>query len=402
MSTPSGDRDFYRDYDMGAPELNTAQYDDILDDLVRNCPVARSEDGEGYWVVNRYADVLRAAGDWRTFTSRTGMMPNRPPDMPLWYPIESDPPLHDELRKVLDPFLTPNVLAEFEPAIRAIANELIDSFIEDGKVELVGQFANLLPGQVFCSVVAGMPAEDMPYLQERFQAGIVGPLELRGVAMTDALNYMTKYLETRAQEPPRGDVVDAILAFEWDGEPGYEFVDRAGSLAALTQGGIGTTGMIFAGALYHLAKHPDDRHRLVDDPSLQAGALEEFLRYYASAPQLARRATKDTEVAGTPIAEGDVVVLSYGAASRDPAVCPNPKHLDIERSPNRHLAFGAGKHRCAGLHLARLNLQVGLEVFLARIPDFDVPENFVPDYQVGVTRDMKSLPLIFAGDRAAA
>lgn len=250
MSEPAWDRDFYGDYDMGAEELNTEQYDEILDDLVRNCPVARSEVGEGYWVVNRYADVLKAAGDWRTFTSRTGMMPNRPADMPLWYPIEADPPLHDELRKVLDPFLTPKVLAEFEPAIRKIAHELIDSFIEDGEVELVSQFANLQPGQVFCSVVAGMPAEDMPYLQERFQAGIIGPLELRGVAMTDALNYMTKYIEKRAEEPPRGDVVDAILAFEWDGEPGYEFIDRAGSLAALTQGGIGTTGMIFAGAMF--------------------------------------------------------------------------------------------------------------------------------------------------------
>src|ERR1700760_3744403 len=138
---------------MSAEELNTAQYDEIMDDLVHHCPVARSEVGEGYWVINRYADVLKAAGDWKTFTSRTGMMPNRPADMPLWYPIEADPPLHDELRKVLDPFLSPKVLAEFEPAIREIANQLVDSFIEDGKVEVVSQFGNLLPGHVFCSVV---------------------------------------------------------------------------------------------------------------------------------------------------------------------------------------------------------------------------------------------------------
>jgi cytochrome P450 len=330
------------------------------------------------------------------------MMPNRPADMPLWYPVESDPPLHDILRKVLDPFLSPKAVRAHEPAIRAIVNDLIDSFIDAGEVEIVSQFANLVPGRVFCSVVAGMPEEDMPYLQERFQAGIIGPLELRGVAMTDALNYMTKYLESRTKEPPRGDVVDAILAFEWDGEPGYEFVDRAGSLAALTQGGIGTTGMIFAGALYHLARNPDDRRRLIEDPSLIPTAIEEFLRYYASAPQLARRTMKPSEVEGTKIGTNEVVVLSFGAASRDPAVCPNPKHLDIERTPNRHLAFGAGKHRCAGSHLARINLRVGLEVFLERIPDFTVPEDFVPEYQVGVTRDMHRLPLEFARDRASA
>jgi cytochrome P450 len=186
--------------------------------------------------------------------------------------------------------------------------------------------------------------------------------------------------------------VDAILAFD---APGYEFINKAGTLSQLTQGGIGTTGFVFAGALYHLATHANDRHRLVEDFSLLPTAIEEFLRFYASAPQLGRRATKDTEMAGTTIAAGDFVILSFGAASRDPAVCPVPTSVELDRLPNRHLAFGAGPHRCIGSHLARFNLRVGLETFLSRIPDFEIPPGFEPVYQVGVTRDMVELPLRF-------
>jgi cytochrome P450 len=384
-------RNFRDDYDMNAAELNE-RYDEIIDDLVQRCPVAHSKDGDGYWVLNKYADVLKAAQDWETFTSKHGFMPNRPPDMPLWFPVECDPPFHDDLRTALNPYLRPKAIAAHEPEIRRHANDLIDEFIGTGEVEIVSRFANDLPGRVFCSTVAGMPAEDMPLLQKSFQAGIVGPLEERGAAMTRALTYIADYLERRAHESPRGDVVDAILAFN---APGYEFIDKAGTLSQLTQGGIGTTGFVFAGALYHLATHPDDRRRLAGDLSLLPTAIEEFLRFYASAPQLGRTAMKDTEVSGTAIAEGDFVILSFGAASRDPDVCPVPTTVVLDRTPNRHLAFGAGPHRCIGSHLARFNLRIGLETFLSRIPDFEVPPDFQPVYQVGVTRDMVELPLRF-------
>lgn len=385
-------RDFHSNYDLNASELNE-HYDEVLDDLVQHCPVAHSKDGEGYWVVNRYDDVRRVVQDWETFTSKDGFMPNRPEGMPFWYPVECDPPFHDELRAVINPFLGPKAVVAHTDAIRQHANDLIDGFLANGEVEIVSQFANPLPARVFCSTVAGMPLEDMPFLQKCFQAGIVGPVEERGAAMTRAVVHIGGYLEGRVKEPPRGDVVDAILGFESEG---YEFIDKAGTLSQLTQGGIGTTGFIFAGALYHLATHPEDRKRLVEDPSLLPGAIEEFLRFYASAPQLGRRAVKETEVAGTTIHAGDFVLLSFGAASRDPAVCPFPMNVDLERSPNRHMAFGGGPHRCIGSHLARLNLKLGLEAFLTRIPDFSVPEGFVPEFQVGVTRDMVSLPLRFS------
>jgi cytochrome P450 len=384
-------RDFHVAYDMNAPELNE-KYDVVVDDLVQRCPVAHSPDGEGYYVLNRYEDVREASQDWETFTSVYGFVPNRPDGMPFWFPVECDPPFHDNLRKVLNPFLSPKAVGKHADRIREIANELIDGFIADGEVEVIEQFANALPARIFCEVVAGMPVEDMPFLQKSFQAGLVGPVEERGAAMMGAQEHITRYMEKRAEEEPRGDVVDAILGFEAEG---YEFLNKAGTLTQLTQGGIGTTGFIFAGSVYHMAKNPSDRKRLTEDFSLLPTAIEEFLRFYASAPQLGRKTTREVEVSGTTIPEDEFVILSFGAASRDPSVCPHPTEVDIERSPNRHMAFGGGPHRCIGSHLARLDLKIGLETFLTRIPDFEVPAGFVPEFQVGVTRDMVTLPMIF-------
>lgn len=241
-------------------------------------------------------------------------MPNRPEDMPYWYPTECDPPFHDELRKVINPFLSAKAVARHEHAIRATANELVDDFIAEGEVEVevMSQFANVLPVRIFCQAVIGMPAEDMPFLQENLQAGLLGPAEESGVAMTRVLEHIERYLEQRAQEEPRGDVVDAILGFDW---PGYEFVDKAGTVAQLTSGGITTTGFVFAGALLHLAGNPEDRRRLVEDPSLMPRALDEFLRFYAPAPHHGRRTTREVEVNSTTIPADERVVLGLGLAT---------------------------------------------------------------------------------------
>jgi cytochrome P450 len=390
-ATDTDTRDYRTEYDMKGDALKH-NFDELMDELVGTCPVAHSPDGDGYWILNRYEDVRDAAQNWETFSSKDGFIPNRPPGMPLAPPIEVDPPLHTDLRAVINPFLGPKAIRVHEPAIRAIANALIDSFVADGTVEVVGQYGNQLAGQVFCAVVAGMPAEDMAFLQKAFQDGLHGPIDERAAANGRAMDYIGKYMQRRSEEPPRGDVVDAILGFE---APGFEFEHKVRTLGLLTQGGIGTTGSIIAGSLFHLARHPEDRKALLDDFSLIPTAIEEFLRYYASAPQLGRKVVKDTEVAGTAIRAGEWVVLSYGAANRDPDICPMPRTVDIGRTPNRHMSFGGGPHRCAGSHLARLDLRISLETFLTRIPEFSIPEDFEPEFTAGVTRDMVRLPLRF-------
>lgn len=384
-------RDFATNYDLMAPELHE-DFDGTIDEIVRRCPVAHSPDGEGYWVFSAYDDVHAIARDWETFSNRDGFMPNRPDpsDMPQWFPAECDPPFHDELRAVLNPHLAPKAIAAHEPAIRKHIDEIIDEFVGGDEVEIVRQFANAVPARVFCSTIAGMPAEDMAFLQRCFHLGLLGPIDQRGKVLTEAQDYIAEYLTKRSEEPGRGDVVDALLAFE---SPGYSFVQKAGTFSQLTGGGIGTTGFIFSGALHHLATHPQDRQLLSEDPSKLPVAIEEFLRFYASAPQIARRAVADAEISGTQVATGDRVVLSFGAANRDPDKFECPAEVDIGRSPNRHVAFGAGVHRCIGTHLARAIIKNGLEAFLERIPEFEVADDFRPEYQVGITREMVALPM---------
>ncbi len=390
-STP----DLSAEYDMYGADLRD-NYDEVIDDLVRRCPVAHSTDGEGYYVLNRYQDVRAAALNWQVFSSASGFLPNRDEDMPLWAPDECDPPLHDELRKVLNPFFTPKRVAEYSAEITAIADDLIDGFIGTGKVEFVSEYANLFAGRVFCEVLAGMPPEDMPRLQKYFHTGHLGEEHERAAANLKAMEYTANFIEKRKAEEPRGDVIDALLAFE---HPGYEDIDKIGTLAQLTQAGTSTTGFVLTGAVYHLALNPDDRAQLQEDAKSVPTAIEEFLRFYASAPQVARKTTEDVTIGGTDISKDTFVVLGFGAASRDHAVCPEPTKIDIGRSPNRHVSFGAGPHRCIGSHLARLDLRLGLEAFLERIPDFEVSQDFVPEYEIGPTRTMAALPITFPPQR---
>lgn len=387
-------RDYHTDYDLADPELS-ARWDEIVADLHTGCPVARSETGEGYWVVNGYKEVSRCAKDWKTFSSADGFMVNRPDGMPYFPPAEVDPPLQRALRAALEPFLRPKAVAAFEPIVRRYANTLVDSFIADGEVELVSQFANPLPQYVFSAAIAGMDVAEMPYLLNAFS--FVGPEDERARNFQSGMVRIENYLRQRREESPRGDIVDALLAFE---HAGFNWMDKVGTLCQLSIGGIGTTGYAFSGGLYHLATHPSDRRRLVSDPSLIPQALDEFLRLFLGVVNMARRVKADVEVSGVQMSAGDRVLLSYGAACRDPSICASPNTVDIGRGTTPHLAFGAGVHRCIGESLARVVLRVGYEEFLARIPEFDAAANFVPEYETGSTRHMTRLPLKF--DRALA
>ncbi|HZZ52330.1 MAG TPA: cytochrome P450 [Pseudonocardia sp.] len=393
------ERDYRLDYDLGEPELNE-RWDDVVADLHDGggCPVARSDVGEGYWIVNRYDDVVRCAKDWQTFTASSGFMVNRPEGLPYFAPGEADPPLHAQLRAALDPFLRPSVVRGLQDTIRATADALIDKFIADGHTDVVASFANPLPQAIFSVELAGMDPADMPFLLKTFS--LSGPMEERGPNFAKGMAKIEEYLRRRSQDPSRGDIVDALLAFE---HPDYGWTGKVGTLSQLTIGGIGTTGYVFAGGLHHLATHPIDRRLLIEDPDRIGRALDEFLRFYMGAPNMARRATVDVELGGTPIRAGDRVLLSFGAASRDPAVTERPNVVDITRRQVRHLAFGAGNHRCIGASLARPILKIGFEQFLRRIPDFAVPDGFEPRHETGNTRHMLELPLLFTpGSRSSS
>lgn len=392
-------RDWQIDFDLDDPAYGDV-FNEVADQLVVQCPVAHSRDG--YYVINRYDDILHVLQDWQTFSSADGIIGAvRAPEQPLFKPNETDPPEHTQLRGALTRFFTAAAVLQHERGIRMIADRLLDAFVAAGEVDVVKQYADPLPPIAFCQVVAHMPAEDMDFLQQVFTDAITGPLETRGVNWVKGQDYLAALLERRKHEPRQDDIVDAILHFEFpDGRP-FSHSERAGSLAQIVAAGATTTGAVIAGALYHLATHVEDRRRLQADHALIPRAVEEFLRVYVSAPNNGRRVMRDVEIAGTRLRgphdgeKGDYIIYNLGGANRDPSMFSDPAVTDITRSPNRHLSFAAGTHRCLGLHLARLNLRIAIEAFITRIEDFSLAPGFVPRYLGGITRSLRELPLVF-------
>jgi cytochrome P450 len=392
------ERDYATDLDVTDPEF-AARWEDVVADLHSRCPVAHSTVGEGYWAINGYDDLREAAGDWQTFSSTSGFVPNRPEGLPYWYPVECDPPLHDQIRDALNSYLAPKMVLPQEQALRDIADSLIDEFIEAGETEFVQAFSGPFPGLVFCTLIAGIPVEDMPWLAKAGNDALHGPVDGRLQAVVDVQNYCERFLVGRSEAPPRGDIVDALLAAEIEGFP---LEKKAGTLGQLIFGGVGTTGHVLSSGIWHFAKNPDLAERFLAEPEVRMRAVEEMVRAFAPATYDGRRATKDVEVSGTKINKGDFVLLHYGAGCLDPRISPDPTKVDFDRSPNRHIAFGAGVHRCIGAHLARLELRVGYTAILERLKDLHVDPAFVPRYETGATRELLELPISFTPGRRVA
>jgi cytochrome P450 len=389
-------RDLVNDFDLDDPAFNE-RFDETLNFMVRKCPVVHSKVGAGYYMINTQDDVRAAAQNWQAFSSAKGYMPNRPDGLPYLMPEESDPPIHTRWRRVLNPHLSPKVCASYEQVVRDDANALIDQFIERGECEFISEFGALLPGWAFFKNVLGLPIDDLAMLVNGVEEGTFAvDLDERAKNFADVFEYLEKHLKWRSTQPSRGDLIDTILAgVTYDDGTESPWEHKVSILVDLTFGGIATTTFVMASAIHHLAENPDVRQRLIDDPSLIENAIEEYTRFFPPVVALGRTCMKDTIVSGTPIKEGDFVMLTYAAASRDPRHMDEPEKIDITRDGIPHSTFGVGPHRCIGSNLARIELQTTLEEWLKRIPDFAVKPGTSPKYVTGFLRSMRELQLVW-------
>lgn len=387
-------RDLVNDFDLDDPRFNE-QFDETLNYMVRGCPVVHSKVGRGYYLITTQDDVRAAAQDWRTFSAAKGYMPNRPDGIPFLIPEESDPPLHTRWRHALNPHLSPKVCAQMDEPVRRDVNELIDRFIDRGECEFISEFGALLPGWAFFKNVLGVPLEDLPMLVNGVEEGTFNPdLDERSRYFSQVFDYLEAHLKWRSTQPSRGDLIDTILAgVTYDDGTEAPWEHKVSVLVDLTFGGIATTTFVMGSALHHLAKNPDQRRMLIDDLSLVENAVEEYARFFPPVVALGRTATRDVEVAGTPIKEGEFVMLAYACASRDPRHMDEPEKVDVRREGIPHSTFGVGPHRCIGSNLARVELRATLEEWLKRIPDFRLKEGTEPTYVTGYLRSMRTLQL---------
>ena len=390
--------DWAGDYDVFDPAYVADPYP-IWDELRTTCPVAHTERHGGSWLTTTYEDVTRVARDPAVFSSRNvSVVP--PPDgteadvLPAGLPpIQVDPPVHTWTRRLLLPWFSNDRVAAYEPYTRQLCRELLDGFADTGRADAAAAYAKQIPMRVIGKML-GVP-EDM---SETFVEWVRSVLEFandaprRSRAQIESTTYFLQEMEKR-RHGSGTDLISELLRSEVNGEPvADEFI--LGTVALILIAGLDTTWSAMGSMLWHLATHPDDTKRLVDKPELLPIAIEEMLRAF-SPVTMARIAAEDVELHGCPVKEGDRVVLNFAAANRDPAAFPEADQVVIDRAVNRHLAFGAGIHRCAGSNLARMELRVALEEWLARIPTFRLEDGGDVSWAGGQVRGPRQLPVVF-------
>lgn len=384
-------RDFFRDFDIDDPNLNT-HFHEVIDLMVQKCPVAHSKVGSGYYVFSTEEAVRRIGQDWQTFSSAKGYIPNRPDDMPLMIPVEQDPPNHTAWRRVLNPHMGPKVMEAIREDVAREVNALIDRFIERGECEFITEMAGLLPGRAFFIYVLGVPVDDLPALVHDVDKSLFGPLDERTAYHKKVYDYLEAFLKERAAMAPQGDIVDTILKGVTYGD-GTEasWEHKVSVVLDLTYGGISTTIYALGSTARHLADHPDQRQQLLDNPEWIENAVEEFVRAYSPVVAMGRTCMRDTEVEGVQLKEGDYVMMGFSGAGRDPRTIAEPKALNFAEPTIHHPTFGVGPHRCIGSHLARMELAVFTREWLRRIPHFRVKPGTEPVYETGFLRAMSTL-----------
>lgn len=351
-------------------------------ELRHRAPVAWTEAWGGYWVLSGHDAVFDAARDDDLFSSArveefgiTGQsitIPQKP--MHIHLPIEMDPPQSQKYRSIMNKLITPKQVAKLLPMIDKYVDMFIDELIESGEAD----FSTLTGVPAIVTITwLGMPKKDWRRQAAFHRAILAEPYGSEGYqrAVEVDLPYLTSQLEDviaarRAQ--PQDDAISFILQQEVDGRPLTD-EEAFGMIELLISGGVGTTASLTGQALVWLSENPDVRERLRENPDMMQTAVEEFLRVFSPTQALSRTVMRDVDFHGVTMRRGDRALLSWASANRDvPDAADSPDVVDVTRSPNRHLAFGVGSHRCAGSHLARPMARSILSKIITRMPDYKV------------------------------
>ena len=357
-------------------------------------PVAWSDEHGGFWVVTGYEDVLRVAQDWRTFSSAEGVSVPPPPAKVNAIPEVMDPPRHRQYKRLISAHFTPAVVARYEGATRALVTRLIDGFAGAGRCEFMDAFARPLPGLAFFDQVLHAPPGQAAELNELAGIASTPHHPERPAAWQGMAAWITGFVAARRRRPPVGDVVDAVLAAEIDGEPITDH-DILGVIQLLIFGGLETTTGALGQFMVRFCHRPEIPARLRARPELLPAAVEELLRLDPPFIAVARTATRDTDLGGQRVRAGQRVLISWASANRDAGEFARPDAFDPERASNRHLSFGAGPHRCAGSNLARMNLRIALEELLARLHDLRLEDGADIEYHSVLNRSPVAVPITF-------
>ena len=404
--------DWTKDYDIFSEKYIKNPFP-IWDDLRDQCPVAHSERWGGSWMPTKYEDLFKIAQDIQHFSSRDVLVaPQGPPpdDLPEDEipevlrdydagapPITSDPPVHTWARRLLLPPFSVRAIAKWEPETRELCASLVDSFVANGRADGAADYAQQIPPRVIASML-GIPKDEAPtfteWVRNFLELGLTNT-DLQGEAARNIFGYLWERIqEHKENQNPEGDLIDYLLSAKIEGDQPVPEPHILGTCFLILVAGIDTTWSSIGSAIWHLAQHPEDRKRLVEEPALMPVAVEELLRAY-SPVTMARYVAEDYQYDGCKMSEGDRVLMNFPAANRDPAKFTDPDKVIIDRAENPHIAFGVGIHRCAGSNLARMEMRVSIEEWLKRIPDFRLEDPSVVTWAGGQVRGPRSMPIVW-------
>ena len=362
---------------------------------LRGTPVAYNPRYGGFWVVSGHAEVARVSRDDETFSSEFHAAPRdgiryrgiagvpRAKGIPPAGIAEADKAVHQALRRVMNPFLLPRAVTELRPFMARLTDWFIDQRIESGEMDLVLDLTNPVPAVVTMRLV-GLPGDRWEQYAELFHATVAhrpgAPEYDRALA---AVPDMVAGLLAEAHDRrsrPRDDLLTRLVEMRVQGRTLTD-EEISSVLWNLVGGGLDTTTSLTSLALHHLDGRPAERRQLIERPELMVTATEEFLRYYSVNETLTRTVTRDVELGGQQLKAGDVVLISWLSANHDESEFRCPEQVVLDRTPNRHLAFGVGPHRCIGMHVARTLFQVLLAGVLRRMPDYRVDRGATRFYE---------------------
>jgi cytochrome P450 len=352
-------------------------------------------------VVSRRAEIEEILRDPGTFSSNMSAVDLK--NIRPLIPLQIDPPDHKKYRKILDPIFAPREMALIAEPVTALANELIDQFVDRDGVDFAREFSVPFPSLVFLTLL-GLPLDQLARFVE-MKDGIIRPDQVTGTPYgsetmqeyqrktADSIyEYFEEVLDEREAER-RNDLLSRFLDVEVEGEK-LERTDILDICFLFLIAGLDTVTATLDCMFAFLAQHPSHRQRLVEDPACIPAAVEEMLRWETPVLGVVRAATRDTTLAGCPVHAGDQVSVILSSANTDPDEFDMPDDVDFDREPNRHLAFGGGVHRCLGSHLARQELRIALREWHRRIPDYSVEPGHTLVYTPSI-RSIDHFPMVF-------
>ncbi len=363
-------------------------------------PVYRNDE-VGFWALSRHADVGAAIRDTERFSSAFGVSlegsPQRDATAVMSF-LAMDPPRHTRMRALVSHGFTPRRIAALEPRIRELAVHYLDRIAPTGRCDFIADFSARLPMDVI-SEMLGVPEEDRDRL--RSWADLVvhreeGVTEVPPAGMEAAANLLKYFAElvARREKAPSTDLTDALFEAEIDGDR-LEAKEIVAILFLMIIAGNETTTKLLGNALYWLWKNPAQRALVRKDPRLIPRWVDETLRYDWSTQALGRTVTRDVELHGEKLREGEKLLLLLGSANRDERAFPEPDTFDIMRNTSAMLSFGYGTHFCLGASLARLESRVALEELQSRIPDYEIDAAGLVRVHSSNVRGFASMPIEF-------